>query len=149
MELSALHTYTGHHPPQLHASGTPPHACWAQVSRQRVPQLLRPREALTACLCVAGGCQTSRAQIPYTHTARRPTPASGTSHSTRCATWKWKPVRFPVISDDPSSLPPALLMSQAPLHSRLLPLSLAAGSRIRSVDNTDVSIWLCFQDLWA
>ena len=33
--------------------------------------------------------------------------------------------------------------------SHLLLLSLAAGNRIGSVDTTDVSIWLCFQDLWA
>lgn len=72
MKLSALHTCTGHQPPRLPASGTPPHSCGAQVSHQNVPQLLWPREALTVRLCVAGGCQTSRAQVLYSHTARRP-----------------------------------------------------------------------------
>lgn len=32
MKLSALPTYTGLQPPHLHASGTPPHSCWARVS---------------------------------------------------------------------------------------------------------------------
>ena len=138
-----LHRPPATTPPRL---GDPAPCLLGPGQPSESPSASTAREALTACLCVAGGCQTSRAQILYVHTARCPTPASGISQARAAPR---KPVHFPVISDYPSSLPRALLMAQAPLHSRLLPLSLAAGSRTRSVDTTDVSIWLCFQDLWA
>ena len=98
-------------PPRLR--GTLPHSCWAQFSHQNVPLLLLPREALPVCLYVSGGCQTSWAQILYSHTARQPPPWPP---GTRPA-WALpqKPVHFQVISDYPSSLIQPLLISHSPL----------------------------------
>ena len=78
-----------HRPPTTtppHLGGTSSHSCWAQFSRQNVPLLLLPREALPVCLYVAGGYQTSQAQILYSHTALQPPPRPpGTSPSMSCA----------------------------------------------------------------
>lgn len=114
-------------PPRL--GGTSSHSCWAQFSRQNVPLLLLPREALPLPLCGWGLPDLTSPDPILPHCPPAPNPASGnlTQHELCHRSWSISRLFRIIVPPSPRLFSFPILHSTRTCCSSVLQLATGLG----------------------